>query len=88
METTFVSSGMWASMLLGSLLLVPVILEFFKKNLPICFGLTTTLITIYCLTPYSAGAREVWTPISHIPQGFVETVNGWMTPSTENPAPH
>jgi hypothetical protein len=74
MEATM-TFGVWTSILLSGILVIPVILEFCKRNLPICFGLLTTLLTLYCLTPYSAGAREVWTPISKIPVEFIQTIN-------------
>ncbi len=81
-----ISLGVWTSIVVSSMLLVPIILEFCKRNLPICFGLFTTLLTIYCLAPYSAGAREVWTPISKIPTGLVQTIQEWITLAPAAPA--
>jgi hypothetical protein len=74
MEATM-TLGVWTSIVVSGMLVIPIILEFCKRNLPICFGLLTTLLTIYCLAPYSAGAREVWTPISKIPAELVQTIN-------------
>lgn len=66
MESTLVWAGMWTSITVSGLLLIPVILEFCKRNLPICFGITLTLLTLYALTPYSAGARSAWAPFAHM----------------------
>ena len=63
MELTLVSTGFWASVMVGGLLLVPVIIEFFKRNLPICLGLSVTLLTLCSLSPNNPAARAVWTPI-------------------------
>lgn len=86
MEATM-TWGMWTSILVSGMLLIPVILEFFKRNMPICFGLLITLLAIYCLAPYSAGAREVWTPISKIPVDLMQAVNGLVShPPAETPS--
>lgn len=75
MESTLVWAGMWTSITISGLLLIPVILEFCKRNLPICFGLTVTLLTLYVLTPYSAGARAVWSPIEHLAETVSNSVH-------------
>lgn len=85
MEATMVWTG---TVTIGGILLVPVLLEFFKRNLSICFGLLMTLFTIYCLTPYSAGARGVWSPISKIPAEMAQVVGGLIgNPATPPPPP-
>lgn len=66
MESTLVWAGMWTSITVSGLLLIPVVLEFCKRNLPICFGITLALLTLYALTPYSAGARTAWAPLTHM----------------------
>lgn len=67
METTFV----WASVGLSIMLLVPVVMEFFKRNLPVLFGIVMTLTTLYLLAPSSPEIRAVWVPLSHLPVEFV-----------------
>lgn len=81
MESTLAWTGMWASILVSGFLVIPVLLEFFKRNLPICFGLLATVLTIYCLTPYSAGARQVWTPFNKAQVGIVQVVQALFSPS-------
>lgn len=68
MEATLVWAGMWTSITAGILLLIPVIFEFFKRNIPICFGVALTLTTIYTMTPYSTEAENAWNSITHYPQ--------------------
>ena len=63
MESTLVWAGMWTSITAGTLLLIPVLVEFFKRNLPICFGVALTLATIYTMTPYSVEAENAWNAI-------------------------
>lgn len=77
MDTTLVFAG---GTVIGGILLIPALMAFLKRNLPICFGLATTLLTIYCLAPYSAGAREVWTPISKIPADLAHIASGILSP--------
>ena len=81
MESTLAWTGMWTSILVSGFLIVPVLLEFFKRNLPICFGLLATILTIYCLTPYSAGARQVWNPFNKVQVGVTHAVQELFSPS-------
>lgn len=82
MDTTLVWTG---GTVIGGILLVPTLMTFLKRNLPLCFGLATTLLTIYCLTPYSAGARDVWEPISKIPAALAQMGSGFINVN-EKPA--
>ena len=75
MEATLVWAGMWTSIMVGGLLLMPVIAAFFKRNLPICLGIITTLLTIACLSPHSSGAREIWLPLSKVPFELVQATS-------------
>jgi hypothetical protein len=68
MEATLVSAGIWTSITAGVLLLIPVIIEFCKRNIPICFGIALTLTTIYTMTPYSVEADNAWNSITHYPE--------------------
>ncbi len=81
MESTLAWTGMWTSILVSGFLIVPVLLEFFKRNLPICFGLLATILTIYCLAPYSAGARQVWSPFNKAQVGMTHAVQELFSPS-------
>ena len=75
MEATLVWAGTWTTITVSGLLLIPVLLEFCKRNLPICFGLALTLLTLYALTPYSAGARAVWAPFTHCAENLGKAVD-------------
>lgn len=83
MESTLTWTGMWTSIIVSGLLIIPVVLEFMKRNFPICLGLIITILTLYCLTPYSAGARQAWAPINKAQTGFHQAVQQWAGPSTE-----
>lgn len=74
MEATLVWAGVWGSITVSGFLLVPIVLEFFKRNTPICFGLFMTVLGLYILMPYSAGARTLWTPISQIPSNILNAL--------------
>lgn len=75
MEATLVWAGTWTAVTTGVLLLIPLILEFFKRNVPVCFGITITLISIYSLTPYSEEARNAWSSITHYPASIWHSIN-------------
>lgn len=72
METTFV----WTGIAVGGVLLIPLLLEFFKRNLPVLFGLIMFLLTLYWLSPHSPQIRAVWEPISKVPAGVATEVTG------------
>ena len=74
MESTLVWAGMWTSITAGILLLIPVLVEFFKRNLPICFGVALTLVTIYTMTPYSVEAENAWSAIIHSPEKIWQSI--------------
>lgn len=75
MEATLVWAGTWTAVTTGILLLIPIILEFFKRNIPVCFGITLTLISIYTLTPYSEEARNAWSSITYYPVSIWHSIN-------------
>ncbi len=81
MESTLAWTGMWTSILVSGVVVIPVLIEFFKRNLPIGFGLLATILTIYCLTPYSAGARQVWSPLNKAQVSMIHAVQELFGPS-------
>ncbi|WMU93245.1 hypothetical protein EMOOHJMP_00051 [Microcystis phage MaAM05] len=81
MESTLAWTGLWTSILVSGLVVITVLIEFCKRNLPICFGLLATLLTIYCLTPYSAGARQVWSPLNKVQVSVTHAVQEFFNPS-------
>jgi hypothetical protein len=81
MESTLAWTGLWTSILVSGLVVITVLIEFCKRNLPICFGILATLLTIYCLTPYSAGARQVWSPLNKAQVSVTHAVQEFFNPS-------
>ncbi len=75
MEATLVWAGTWTTITVSGLLLIPVCMEFCKHNLPICLGITLTMLALYALTPYSAGARAVWAPFTHCAEHLGQTLD-------------
>jgi hypothetical protein len=75
MEATLAWAGMWTAVTIGMLLLIPIVLEFCKRNVPICVGIVLTLISIYTLTPYSPEARNAWGSITHYPENVWHSIN-------------
>jgi hypothetical protein len=74
MESTFVWASVWTSVAFSIFLVVPVVLEFFKRNLPILFGIVLTLAMMYLMAPNSPEIREAWLPLSQVPGNLVNQI--------------
>lgn len=70
MDTVWVSTGIWISLGVGGMLLVPVLLEFAKRNLPILFGVIIFLLALQTLAPHSPEIHSLWSQIGQIPGIF------------------
>jgi hypothetical protein len=74
MESTFVWASVWTSIAFSIFLVVPVAVEFFKRNLPILFGLSLALAMMYLMAPSSPEIRAAWLPLSQVPGNLVNQV--------------
>lgn len=74
MDATLMWAGVWTSVTVGVLLLVPLVVEFFKRNLPVLFGITMALLTMQLLAPHSTEIQAVWVPLSQMPGALMADI--------------
>ncbi len=74
MEATIVWAGVWTGVTVSSFLIIPIIIEFCKRNLPIFFGIVMTVLALYLLAPASPEIRAVWVPLSQLPATLLISV--------------
>lgn len=71
MDTVWVANtSLWVSFGVGIVLLVPIILEFSKRNLPVLFGVVAFVLVIRGMSPHSPEIQTVWQQMAQVPQAM------------------
>jgi hypothetical protein len=71
MESSLVWTSVWTGLTVGVLILIPLVLEFCKRNLPVVFGLTLVFLIGYAFSPTIPEIRLFWVPFSQLPVHLV-----------------
>jgi hypothetical protein len=75
MDTVWAANtGIWVSFAVGMMLLVPVILEFGKRNLPVLFGVVAFILVLRGLSSQSPEMHSLWLQLTQIPYALYNSI--------------
>lgn len=68
MDIAWGHTGIWVGFAVSVLLLVPVILEFGKRNLPVLFGVVVFVLVLRGLSNQSPEMQSLWLQLKLLPK--------------------